>query len=123
MIVAYWIVAGLLALVYLAAGIMKVARPKEQLQAAGMAYVEDFGATSVKLTGLVEILGALGLILPALTGIAPWLTVVSAVGLVLVQVGAIVVHVRRGESSKLGINVGLLVLAGVAVWLAAAAIA
>lgn len=123
MIVAYWIVAGLLALVYLAAGIMKVARPKEQLQAAGMAYVEDFGATSVKLTGLVEILGALGLILPALTGIAPWLTVVSAIGLVLVQVGAIVVHVRRGESSKLGINVGLLVLAGVAVWLAAAAIA
>lgn len=123
MIVAYWIVAGLLALVYLAAGIIKVARPKEQLQAAGMAYVEDFGSPSVKLIGLVEILGALGLILPALTGIAPWLTVVSAVGLVLVQVGGIVVHVRRGESSKLGINVGLLVLAGVAVWLAAAAIA
>lgn len=123
MIVAYWIVAGLLALVYLAAGIIKVARPKEQLQAAGMAYVEDFGSPSVKLIGLVEILGALGLILPALTGIAPWLTVVSAIGLVLVQVGGIVVHVRRGESSKLGINVGLLVLAGVAVWLAAAAIA
>lgn len=120
MIVAYWIVAGVLALMYLAAGGMKLAQPRQKLQASGMGFVEDFSAPSVKLVGAIEVLGALGLILPVITRIAPWLSVAAAIGLVLVQVGAIIVHVRRGETNRLGMNIALLVLAGVAVWLAAA---
>ena len=105
---------------YLAAGGMKLAQPRQKLQASGMGFVEDFSAPSVKLVGAVEVLGALGLILPVITRIAPWLSVAAAIGLVLVQVGAIIVHVRRGETNRLGMNIALLVLASVAVWLAAA---
>ena len=120
MIVAYWIIAGLLAAAYLAAGSLKVLRPTEQLAASGMGWAEDYGTTATKAIGAVEILGALGLILPLLTGIAPWLSVVAAVGLALVQVGAIVVHIRRGERKSLPVNVVLLLLAVVAAALAAA---
>ncbi len=122
MVVAYWIVAAVLAIAYLAAGGMKLARPKDRLVAAGMGFAEDFAPAPVKLIGLAEVLGALGLILPPLTRIAPWLAIVAAIGLVVVQLGAIVVHIRRGEQRMLGVNVGLLVLAAVAVWLGTAVV-
>jgi len=95
--VVLWIVAGVLAAAFLAAGLMKVVQPKEKL-AANMAWVEDFSAGQVKLIGLAEVLGALGVILPAATGIAPILTPIAATGLAVTMVGAIVTHVRRGES-------------------------
>ena len=62
-------------------------------------------------------LGALGLILPPLTGIAPGLALAAAAGLVLVQVGAIALHLSRGEARLIGLNVVLFVLAGVEIWL------
>lgn len=114
MVIAYWIVAGLLALAFIASGLMKLARPKDQLAAAGMGYVEDFSSTSIKLIGLAEVLGAVGLILPVLTAIAPWLAPVAALALAVLQVGAIVVHIRRGETRQLGVNIAL-VIAAVAV--------
>ncbi|GIG21350.1 hypothetical protein Cch01nite_20740 [Cellulomonas chitinilytica] len=95
--IVFWVVAGLLALAFLAAGLMKVARSKEQLAASGMAWTEDFSDRSITLIGAVEVAGALGLVLPALTGIAPVLTPVAAVGLAVAMVGAIVVHARRQE--------------------------
>ena len=64
MLVAFWIVAGLLALVFLAVGLMKLARPKEALATSGLAWVEDFTTGPVKLIGAAEVLGALGLVLP-----------------------------------------------------------
>ncbi|MET0162683.1 MAG: DoxX family protein [Microbacteriaceae bacterium] len=97
MLIAYWIVAGLLALAMLAAGAMKTVRPKPQLHAAGMAWVEDFSATQVKLIGIAEVLGALGLVLPMLTGIAPILSPIAAAALLVIMIGAAVVHVRRAE--------------------------
>ena len=98
MLIALWILNGLLALAFLGAGLMKLARPKAALASSGMAYVEDFSATQVKLIGLVEVLGALGLILPLLLNIAPVLTPIAAVGLALVMIAATVVHLRRKES-------------------------
>lgn len=92
-----WIVAGLLALAFLGAGAMKVSRSKEQLAASGVGWTEDFSAGMVKTIGTVEILGALGLILPAVTGIVPALVPVAALGLTATMVGAVVVHVRRHE--------------------------
>lgn len=97
MLIAYWIVAGLLALVFLAAGFMKSTRPKDALAASGMAYVEDFSSTQVKLIGISEIVGAVGLVLPVLLDIAPILSPIAAVALTIVMIGAIVVHVRRNE--------------------------
>ena len=96
--ITLWIVAGLLALAFLGAGTMKLSRSKEQLAASGMSWTEDFSAPMVKTIGSLEILGALGLVLPALTGILPALVPVAALGLTATMIGAIVVHLRRHES-------------------------
>jgi len=107
--IVLWIVQILLALVFLMAGAMKVARPREVL-AENMAWVEDFSQSQLRLIGALEILGALGLILPAVTGVLPGLAVLSAVGLALTMVGAIIVHLQRKEYSNLVGNVVLLAL-------------
>jgi hypothetical protein len=110
-----WIVAGLLALAFLGSGAMKLARPKDKL-ATSMGWVEDFNEPMIKMIGGLEVLGALGLILPAVTGIAPILVPIAAVGLALVMVGAMIVHARRGESRLIVVNAVLLVLAAVVAW-------
>src|SRR5262249_35050345 len=83
--------------------------PKDKLAASGMGFVEDFPAGTVKMIGALEILAAIGLILPPLLGIAPVLTALAATGLVLLMIGAIVTHARRKEAWVA--NVILLVLA------------
>lgn len=92
-----WIVHGLLAFVFLMAGFMKVSRSKDQL-AGQMGWVEDFSQTQIRLIGFTEILGALSLVLPMLTGILPILTPIAAVGFVVLMLGAAATHIRRGES-------------------------
>lgn len=122
MTVAYWIVAGLLAVLYLGVGLMKIARPREQLVTSGMGWAETMSDTGVKAIGVLEVLGAVGLILPPLVHVFPPLAIAAAVGLVLVQVGAIVVHVRRGETRNLPVSVVLLILAITAALLAGAVV-
>ena len=95
--VVAWILQIVLALAFVAAGGMKLARPKPALVGAGMGWAEDFSDPNVKLIGAVEIIGAVGLIVPWLTGIAPVLTPLAAVGLALVMAGAVVTHIRRKE--------------------------
>jgi uncharacterized membrane protein YphA (DoxX/SURF4 family) len=107
---ALWIAQILLAIAFGMAGIMKATQPKEKL-AANMGWVDDFSAKMVKVIGTAEILGAVGLILPWATGILTWLTPVAAVGLAVIQVGAIVTHLRRKEPQVLVANVILLALA------------
>jgi uncharacterized membrane protein YphA (DoxX/SURF4 family) len=114
--VALWIIAGLLAVAFLAAGTMKVVRTKEQLAEAGMAWVEDFSAGTVKLVGALEILAAIGLVLPALLDIAPVFVPLAALGLVLMMIGAVIVHVRRKEIPTMAPSVVLLVLAAIVAW-------
>lgn len=110
-----WIVAGLLAVAFLGAGATKLSQPREKL-AGSMAWVEDFNAPMIKLIGGLEVLGALGLILPAATGVAPILTPLAATGLGLVMIGAIVTHLRRREYQVIVVNAMLLVLAAVLAW-------
>lgn len=95
--VTLWILAGVLAALFAAAGLMKATQPKEKL-APNMPWVEDFSANAVKGIGLVEMLGAIGLILPAATDIAPILTPIAAAGLAITMALAAVVHVRRNET-------------------------
>ena len=96
---ALWIVQFVLAVAFLGAGGLKLAKSREELEPR-MDYVEDMTDTQVKVTGVVEVLGALGLVLPALTGIAPILTPVAAAGLVVVMVVAAALHVKRGAFSS-----------------------
>ena len=99
MTVLAWILQGVLGLAFLAAGGMKLAQPRKRLIDSGMAWAEDFTDGPVKLIGAVEVLGALGLVLPVLVGVAPVLTPIAAAGLTLLMAGAAVTHVRRGEYS------------------------
>jgi uncharacterized membrane protein YphA (DoxX/SURF4 family) len=113
--IALWIVQGILAAVFLLAGLMKIAQPKEKL-ATNMGWVNDFSGSQVRAIGIVEILGAVGLILPAVTGILPILTPLASVGLVLNMIGATITHQRRGESQMIPINAVLLLLAAFVVY-------
>ncbi|MFE4544622.1 DoxX family protein [Arthrobacter sp. NPDC056727] len=117
MTITLWIIAGLLALAFFAAGSMKIAQPKEKLASSGQPWVEDFSPGAVKVVGLLEVVGALGLIVPALAGIATILVPAAAAGLALLMIGAAIVHARRGEYRNIGANV---VLAGLALFLAIA---
>lgn len=110
MLIALWIVNGLLALAFLAAGLMKSLRPAPALKAAGMNWVDDFSAPTVKSIGVIEIVGALGLVLPLLTGIAPVLAPLAAVGLLIAMIGAVTVHIRRKENATPSIVLGALAL-------------
>jgi uncharacterized membrane protein YphA (DoxX/SURF4 family) len=109
--VTLWIIAGVLAAAFAAAGLMKIAQPKAKLAEAGMPWTEDFSAGQVKLIGTLEVLGAIGLILPAALDIAPILTPVAATGLALLMIGAAVTHVRRGEQNMVPVNLVLAALA------------
>jgi uncharacterized membrane protein YphA (DoxX/SURF4 family) len=110
-----WILQILLALAFLGAGTMKLSMPKKKLRER-MAYVDDFSDATVKSIGAVEVLGALGLVLPAATGIAPILTPLAATGLAIVMILAAVVHVRRGEAKQTPVNVVLFLIAAVIAW-------
>lgn len=94
-----WVMQVLLALAFLAAGFMKVSRPKQELRLR-MEWVESFAPRTIHLIGAAEILGAIGLILPAATGVAPFLTPLAAVGLALVMIGAIWVHATRRDPAR-----------------------
>jgi uncharacterized membrane protein YphA (DoxX/SURF4 family) len=111
-----WILQGLLASMFLMAGLMKASKSKDELKEKGgdrMKWVEDVSPGNLKVIGVLEVLAAIGLILPQLTGILPWLTVLSAVGLVLMMIGAEILHLRRGDGAQaLVTTLFLLLMAG-----------
>jgi hypothetical protein len=116
--IALWIVAGLLATAYLAVGGMKIVLSKKQLaeNPNTAAVAEELSAPSIKAIGTIEVAGAVGLILPWLTGIAPILTPVAALGLVAVQIGAMIFHGRRHEYKQWPVNLAFAGLAAFVAW-------
>ena len=101
-----WAIQILLAIVFLVSGIAKVTRPSQRLKAG----LPEFHPGVIRLVAVAEIVGALGLILPGITGIAPILTPVAATGLAIIMVGAVITHARRREGKAVAMNVVLLVL-------------
>lgn len=115
--ITLWIVAGLLAAVFLASGLAKVAQSKEKLVASSTgAALAGFSPAAITGIGTAEILGAAGLILPAALDIAPVLVPVAAAGLVLLVAGAIGTHLRRGDAQVIAVPALLLVLAALVAW-------
>ena len=114
--IVLWVIAGLLAAAFLAAGLMKLTRPREKLAASGMAWTGDFSPWMIKTIGALELLAAIGLILPAALNIAPVLVPLAATGLAVVMIGAMITHARRRESQMITVNLVLLVLAAVVMW-------
>ena len=114
---ALWIIAGVLAFAFAGSGIMKLVQSKDKLVASATGgWAADWSPASIKLIGVAEILGAVGLILPTVLHVAPILVPLAAVGLILVMIGAAVVHTRRHELSNVAINVVLLLLAAFVAW-------
>ncbi|WP_084039434.1 DoxX family protein [Demequina sp. NBRC 110053] len=96
MTIAYWIVAGIAAAAFLFAGGSKLLQSEDKLRESGV-LPERRTLGAERGIGAVEVTGALGLILPPVTGIAPVLAPVAAVGLAVTMVLAIVNHRRHGE--------------------------
>lgn len=107
---ALWVVQVVLGLAFIMAGAMKMMQSKEKLHES-MEWVEDFSEGTITAIGVVEVLGGLGLILPAVTGILPWLVPLAGLGLALDMGAAALVHGRRGETQMIPINIVLLLLA------------
>ena len=110
-----WVLQIVLAAMFAMAGVMKATQPKDKL-VEKLPWVEDFSATTVRFIGVVELLAAVGLILPAATGIAVILTPLAATGLAIVMVLAMLTHRRRREPSAIVFNAVLLVVAVVIAW-------
>jgi len=110
-----WVIAGVVALAMFGAGATKLAKSRDQVVASGMGWAEEFSPTQVKAIGALEVLGALGLILPAALGIAETLTPIAAIGIALVMAGAVITHLRRSERKEL---VGPVVLGALAAFVA-----
>ncbi len=94
--IALWIVQGILALIFVMSGVLKL-RPLPERLPSRMAWMRDVSPRTVRLIGALETLGAIGVVLPELTGILTWLTPLAAVGLALTMVGAILTRIRRRE--------------------------
>ena len=108
--IVLWICAGLLAAMFLLAGTMKIAVTKEKLLSI-MAWSKTWSRPQLRALGTVEVLGAIGLILPRALNIAPVLTPLAAVGCAIVMAGAVVTHIRMKDYKGTGMPLVLLVLA------------
>ena len=108
--IALWVVQVLVALAFVVSGATKLSQPKEKLLKK-WAWVEDFSQRTVRIIGSLEVLGAIGIVLPSLTGIVPSLTPLAALGLVLTMIGAALTHLRRAEYGAIAVNAVLLILA------------
>jgi hypothetical protein len=82
---ALWIVQALLAAVFLTTGVTKLVQPRAKLAAGPMSWAADVSDAQFRTIGLLEVLGALGLILPGVLNVAPALTPLAAVGLALTR--------------------------------------
>ena len=107
--IALWIVAGVLAAMFLLAGGMKAVTPKEKLTVP-MEWAKNWSPSQIKALGVAEILGAIGLILPRALNIAPVLTPLAATGLAITMIGAVIVHTRMKDYKGIGMPSVLLVL-------------
>lgn len=112
--VVLWVLQVVLAVVIAMAGAMKLAKGKDELlEEPRMAWVGDFSDSTLRTIGGLEVAAALGLIFPWWLDIAPVLTPLAAVGVILIMLGAMVTHQRRGEAQSMVMNAVLGVVAAV----------
>lgn len=113
--VVLWILQGVLAAMFLMAGVLKTTQSREMLQPQ-MAWVEDVSTPVLRLIGVAELAAAVGLVLPPLVDVAPALAAWAATGLAVVMVLASGLHVRRKEPQYIALNAGILAMAVIVAW-------
>ena len=107
--IVLWIVQVLVAIMFLMVGFMKAFQSLDTL-AKSFKWVPSFPPAFVRFLGICEILGAIGILLPPLIHILPWLAIAAAVGFIVAAGGGAVVHILRGEYSVIGVNIILIIL-------------
>ncbi|GAA3942079.1 DoxX family protein [Actinomadura viridis] len=110
-----WIVQVLLAAIFVMSGLEKFTQPKNKL-AGKYAWAKDVSLATLRFIGVTELLGAIGLIVPAAIGIAPVLTPIAGTGLAILMLLAVAMHIRRKEPSGVPVTASLLVLAAFVSW-------
>ena len=110
-----WIAQVLLAATFIWGGSMKLFQPIEKLSAM-WPWTGQIPAALVKLTGIIDLSGAIGLILPSLLRIQPKLTPITAIGVIALMICASIFHIIRGEASVIGVNIVLAVIAAFVAW-------
>jgi hypothetical protein len=93
----------------------EIIQPTEKL-AAMWPWTDQVPAALVKLTGMVDLLGAVGLILPSLLHIQPKLTPIAAIGVIVLMLCASIFHIVRGEASLIGVNIVFAAIAAFVAW-------
>ena len=104
-----WLIQLVLALLFAGVGFVKLFQRHTRL-VENLRWPEDFAPGVVKLIGVLEVLGAAGLVVPQATGYLPVLTPLAASGLALMMALAIAVHVRRGERNRIALAAILMIL-------------
>ena len=111
MLIAVWITSGLLAFAFLVGGIVRLVVPASTYGTwPNQKWIFAVPRAGIVAISVAEMLGAAGLILPALTGIAPILTPLAACGLALIMIGALVFHLRRHEWPNVPVALVLITL-------------
>jgi len=113
--ISLWIVQTLLAITFTGTGFWKLLTPVPQL-AAMIPWAGQVSETFLQATGIIDLCGGLGVLLPALTRIKPRLTVLAALGCTLLQICAIVFHISRGEAAQTPFNFLLVALSLFVFW-------
>jgi uncharacterized membrane protein YphA (DoxX/SURF4 family) len=113
MSIALWIVQALAAFMFLASGFMHAFRFESFASSRRTSWARDLGPARLRVIGLLEIAGAIGVILPGLVGVDPWLTGIAALGLVAIMIGAAAFHLRRSEMQSLPINAFMAAIAAI----------
>lgn len=106
-----WIGQGLLAATFIWAGFMKIFQPEK----LPFPWVKD-NINLVSFTGIVDLLGGIGIVLPALIRIKPKLTIYAAYGIVVLMTAASIFHISRGEAKDTGFNISMAIIAIFIVW-------
>lgn len=115
--ISLWSAQIILAALFGMAGVLKTTMAPEALPPMGIAWATDVPVMLLRFIGTVELLGAIGVILPALIRIRPILTPFAAVGFATIQVLAIAFHATRGETGQtLPMNILLLALSLFVIW-------
>jgi hypothetical protein len=110
-----WVAQALLSALFISIAYQKILTPIPELTKM-MPWTGQYSVIFVRITGLVDLAGGLGILLPALTRILPRLTVLAALGCSVLQLFAIMFHLSRGEASVIPLNLVLLSLSLFVLW-------
>ena len=111
-----WIAQAILAVIFLASGMVKSLMSSERMLATGQTGAASQPLPFIRFIALCEILGAIGLILPIALGVDRFLTPLAALGLAVIMVGAARIHSKLREPKSVAVNIALLALALFIVW-------